>query len=287
MAQPPPDKRDKDSEKTKTGAGPRPDTSEFGPLPRDRSGEVKIPPRAPAGKPVPRSSSTGVPAIDLGASKNSKEFQKHILNSTFSERSTFTSLPSPPPQDLGEDEATEIGQTFDGNTPAKEVVAVEPWKAINAPLQSREGRRSAKLYQLVLDQFAVGVNPRYEPDGPDKPRSHIFLWDVTRALNVEIPRFAGARELSLAQTCIWIRDQGPLRGWHQVDPMRALEAVNVGQPVVVMPKDIKLSLLGLMRPGDLSPDRKPILSAAARVRGNGLTIQQAFGVHAVVCYFHA
>ena len=304
MAQPPPDKRDRKESKPgpSTKAPPRGDTSEFGVPPRGNTNEFKVPPRpntnefkvpprgatgerAKPGAPAHRTASTGVAAIDLGGARNHNEFQKHILNSTFSDRATFPGDRAGPADD---DEApTQVGHVYDGNTPAPGVTAREPWKTVNAPLQSREGRRSVELYTSVLNQFAVGVNPRYEPDAPDKPRGHIFLWDVSRAMNVEVPHFVGTRELSLAQTCIWIRDQGPHRGWFLVEIMRAMEAVEAGMPVVVMPKDPRNNQIALMRPGDLAPDRKPYLSAAARRRGNGLTVQDAFGVHAVQYYFHA
>jgi hypothetical protein len=290
MAQPPPDKRErKDSPPAK--AAPRGSTGERPGL-RDITGETALPRRtnsglvpAPKGPPK-RTASTGVAAIDLGGSRNPMEFQKHILNSTFSDRATFPGDTGRGPAD-DDESPTKVGHVFDGNTPAPGVTAKEPWKAITAPVQSREGRRSVELYTAVLDQFAVGVNPRYETDAPDKPRGHIFLWDVTRALNVEVPHFAGTRELSLGQTCLWIRDQGPLRGWYLVEIMRAMEAVEAGMPVVVIPKDPRNNLLGLMRPGELAKDRKPFLSAAAKKRGNNLTVQEAFGVHAVQYYFHA
>lgn len=251
-------------------------------------------PTQPAKKPVvtstghvQRTSATGVPAIDLGGTRNQKEFQKHILNSTFDERTEFDSVlgkHAPPKKDDG-DEPTQVNSSFDGNTPAKEVMARDLYKAIHAPVQSREGRRSGAVYKLVIDQFGVGANPRYEPDG-EKPRTHIFIWDVTRAMNVEVPHFVGPRELSAGLTCHWVRTEGPSRGWFKVDPFKALEAANEGMPVLALPKDVKVDLMAVVRPGQMGPDRRPLLSAAARKRGNGLTTMDALGVMAVEYFFH-
>jgi hypothetical protein len=237
---------------------------------------------------VQRTSATGVPAIDLGGTKNEKEFRRHLLNSTFhDERTEFDSVlgKKAPPKPEEQEETTDVAAVYDGKTPAKGVSSRDLWKGINAPLQSREGRRSAKLYQLVIDQFAVGNNPRYEPDG-DKLRTHIFIWDVTKAMNIEVPHFVGARELSAGQTCHWVRTEGPSRGWFKADPFRALEAANEGMPVLAMPRDIKLNLMAVVRPGEMGQDRRPLLSAAARQRGNDLLTMDALGVMAVEYFYH-
>ena len=190
--------------------------------------------------------------------------------------------------DEDEDEATTIGEEYDGQRPAKEVVARDLWKAINAPVQSRAGRRSPQLYSLVINQFAVGHNPRYEPDGPDKYRAHIFVWDVTRAMNCEVPHFVGPKELTLSQTADWLRHEGPMRGWRRVaDVSDAVAAVSTGQVVLAMPKDIKLKMMGVCRPKETTPDGKPRIAAAAKGRGNSLSTLEAFGTTAVEYFVHA
>src|SRR5439155_20490606 len=98
---------------------------------------------------------------------------------------------------------TALGKTFDGITPANELTNRDLFKAVQAPVQSREGRRGKDLYQQVINQFAVGNNARYQPDGPDRGRAHIFIWDLSRAMNCEVPHFFGANEMSLGQTIDW------------------------------------------------------------------------------------
>lgn len=240
---------------------------------------------------VQRTAATGVPAIDLGGTKNQREFQRHIAHSAFHEEKTeFDSVlgeQTGPRRGYGGDEPpTQLATSFDGKTPAKEVTSRDVWKAINAPLQSRPGRRSAELYGMVLYQFAVGANPRYESDAPDKPRTHIFIWDVTRAMNVEVPHFAGARELNASQTCQWLRFEGPARGWLRVDPTRALQAANDGMPVLAMPKDVKIDLLALVRPGEMGPNKRPLLSGVGLQRGYDLPAEEIFGASVVEFFYH-
>jgi hypothetical protein len=179
------------------------------------------------------------------------------------------------------------GTTYDGLTPAPEVTSRDLWRALNPPVRSREGARSAELYRLVLDQFAPGANPRYEEDGPGLSRAHIFIWDVTKAMGAEVPHFLGARELTLAQTCDWLRQEGFSQGWRRVDALQAIAAANAGQPVIAAAKEIKVKLLAMARPGEPGGDGKPKLSSAAGERGPSLSTYQALGVHAAEYFVHA
>jgi len=177
---------------------------------------------------------------------------------------------------------------FDGTTPAPELTDRDVWKAIVPPVTSREDKRSAELYDQVINQFAVVHNPRYEPDGPGKSRAHIFAWDVSRAMNSEIPHMLGARELTLNQTIDWIRFESNQRGWVKMTMMRAVQAANEGRLVVVIPKDIKAKpqLMGVVRPGGTRPDGHPRIAAAGKAIGNDLSPAEALGVHAVEYFSH-
>ena len=150
-----------------------------------------------------------------------------------------------------------------------------------------EGRRSPETYRMVINQFAVGHNPRYEPDAPDKPRGHIFIWDVSRAMNCEIPHFVGAKEMSLAQTVDWLRHEGPMRGWTRASIPDAHEAAQQGMLAVLVPKDIKLKQLAIVLPDpETAPDGKPFVAAAGKARGNKLKLGDALGVFLAECFVH-
>jgi hypothetical protein len=213
-------------------------------------------------------------------------FEKKALKSVFggdeqlkSIKSFFTSTP-----DQSHDTDVDA-PVFDGTVAAPGVEGRDLARAIKAPVQSREGNRSAETYLNVIHQFAVGVNPRYDPDG-DKPRGHIFIWDVTRAMGAEIPHFLGIKELNLAQTVDWIRHDALMKGWQRADISLALQVAAAGAPVLAVPKEIKTKWIGVVRPNERAKDGKPLLSAAGKERGNGLTVQQAFGVFAVEYFVH-
>lgn len=185
------------------------------------------------------------------------------------------------------DEPTSLGRSFDGESAPAELTGRDVWKAVQAPVQSREGRRSAELYQNVIDQFAVGKNPRYEPDAPDKPRGHIFVWDVSRAMNCEIPHFVGAKELSLGQTVDWLRHEGPMRGWTRANEDDAAGAALEGHLAIVLPKDVKVKQLAVVLPmEERAADGKPFVAGAGKNRGKKLTINEVLGVFAVEYFVH-
>lgn len=253
---------------------------------------VTPPPRTRSGTGIPRTTSTpGLLAKQLGSVENASQAQKEILQSAFADDDEVTQFdallgqrPRHPPPD--EDEHTNVGHTFDGETPAQGVGGRDLFKAITPPLQSREGRRSGALYEQILNQFAVGKNPRYDEDAPGKPRGHIFVWDVTRAMGAEIPHFLGARELSLGLTVDWLRHEGPMRGWRRCSDEEALAAANEGHPVVVVPKEVRIKHMGMVRPGKMNFDGNPFICAVANARGNRLSLNQAFGVFAAEYFLH-
>ena len=172
---------------------------------------------------------------------------------------------------------TAANEVYDGVTPAEAVSSTEPWMAVTAPLQSQEGRRSAPLYASVIDQFAAGHNPRYLPDPPAKPRAHLFVWDVSRAMGCEVPHFLGGKEMSLLETVDWIRREAPMRGWRRLDAGRATAAAERGELVLAIPRDPRQRLVAVVRPGGLGPDGFPRVASANLKRGANLGANEVLG----------
>jgi hypothetical protein len=186
-----------------------------------------------------------------------------------------------------EESGPRVTTRFRGDAAPPELQGRDVWKAVLAPAQSREGRRSRAALEQVVHQFAVATNPRYVEDAPGRPRAHIFVWDVSRAMGCEVPHFLGAKELTLAQTCDWLRHEGPMRGWRKLGELLVLEAVDAGQLVIAMPRDIKLKLMAVAAPQPPPADGKPRLTGAALRRGVGLTNLECFGVRPLEYFVHA
>ena len=258
----------------------------------------------PLAQPLPHYSRPMTPEERVAALKANEKaqaiakFQKKILSSAFDddeeERTQLDTVMGkvhspvqPSLADEDDEETTVVELEVDGETPLPEVISRDAWRAIDAPVQSRSGRRSAGLYRRVIDQFAVAANPRYAPDPGDKVRAHIFIWDVTRAMNAEVPHFVGAREQNLNQTCDWLRLDSHGVGWRRADAPGAIAAANKGLPVLVLPKEIKLKMIAIVRPGDPDPDGNPYLSAAGHQRGNRLTISEAFATFGADYFIHS
>jgi hypothetical protein len=233
------------------------------------------------------SAGKGFPTVPEGQ----KTMQRSSFNSGEDVVRRQTQLPGvwsgPAQEEAADDEAAPV---FDGEAPAPEVTDSDPWKAVKARIESREGRRTGELYAQVLNQFAAGANPRYEPDSPDRPRAHIFVWDVSRAMGAEIPHMLGARELGLEQTADWLRYEASERGWVRIMTAdRAAALAAEGRPVVVIPKDrrFKLQLLAMVRPEGLGPDGLPRVAGAGVQRGNDLSPRTVLGATAFEYFSHS
>ncbi len=221
--------------------------------------------------------------------------QKNQLGSQFADNSAErrrnsllqTSMPSlkaAGPSD--DDEATAVGMKFDGLQVPKALQGRDVWIAVQAPLQSREGKRSRDLYENVIKQFGVTVNPRYGEDAPGKVRGHIFVWDVSRAMNCEIPHFVGAKELTLAQTCDWLRHEGPMRGWKRCSGGDIIEAANSGRLVIALPREMRTKHLAVVTPQPMPEDMSPRLTGICLRRDLNVHPREMFGAKPVDCFFH-
>ena len=185
-----------------------------------------------------------------------------------------------------DDEPTAVGMKFDGLEVPKVLQGRDVWIALQAPLQSKEGRRSKEIYEMLIKQFGVTVNPRYNEEAPGKGRGHIFVWDVSRAMNCEIPHFVGAKELTLAQTCDWLRHEGPMRGWKRVGGDEVFEAANKGRLVIALPRETRTKHLAVITPQEVSSDGSPRLTGISLKRGDNFHPRDMFGAKAVDCFYH-
>lgn len=120
---------------------------------------------------------------------------------------------------------------FNGASPAAATRNVRAWEPVNAPVSSTPADRSASRYADVINQFAVGTNPRYAPRGGNT-YCNIFVWDVTRAMGSEIPHWVGQRELDANGVNAWLNHSGTAAGWRRVDARTAQEWANKGRPSV-------------------------------------------------------
>ncbi|MCA2977987.1 MAG: hypothetical protein INH41_22850 [Myxococcaceae bacterium] len=171
---------------------------------------------------------------------------------------------------------------FDGETPASRVTTRSTWRALAAPVRSRPRKRSPRTLWTVIDQFAVAHNKRYDvPPGAAESRAHVFAWDVSLAMECPIPHHRMGRELTLAQTLDWLRNEAPSAGWFKVDAGTAVAAADAGQLVYALPKNPKLRQLAVVRPGGAGDDGLPRVASAGQPRGNDLGVVEAVGKDAL------
>jgi len=182
---------------------------------------------------------------------------------------------------------------YDGTRAAPGTTNTQAWIPVNAPLQGSPSDRNAATYADVIDQFAVGNNPRYQPrDG--NTYCNIFAWDATKAMGAEIPHWVdGAgnptgvgqgRELDANGVNRWLNNQGPSQGWRQVSAEEAQQLANQGHPAVASWNNPGgIGHIAVVRPGEINGNGPAIAQAGARNFNEG-HVRDSFG-NANVQYF--
>lgn len=124
------------------------------------------------------------------------------------------------------------------------------WLAVDAPVQNKPGYRSAAALRAVVAQFDVEFNTRYRRT-PYATFCNIFVTDVTKALNVEIPHWLrdtnvplGKRELNANGTLEWLMIIGTHNGWREVNATEAERRADDGYPTIAIWKNPNMNKPG-------------------------------------------
>ncbi|MBN2360300.1 MAG: hypothetical protein JXR83_12680, partial [Deltaproteobacteria bacterium] len=204
---------------------------------------------------------------------------------------------SPPADGTGHVDAPVVNPgTYDGTQPAPGTTNTRAWIPLDAPLQNREGDRSASNYAQVINQFAVGNNPRYTPR-EGNTYCNIFAWDVTRAMGAEIPHWvkndgspaavgeAGAYELDANGVNRWLNNHGEANGWRQVSAEEAQRLANEGHPCVASwYHSGGIGHISVVRPGELT-NKGPAIAQAGSTCTNSTHVWNIFPSGADVQYW--
>lgn len=162
-------------------------------------------------------------------------------------------------------------------------IAAQQWLPLDAPIRSHPGSRLASIYTAVAKQFNVANAARYQPPpGSTATWCNIYVWDVTRAMGVEIPHFwSGAdngKEMRANDIHRWL-DMGT-NGWRKVTAAAARTFAAQGIPVVLAwPNPGGTGHVAMMLPDGL-------IAQAGRTNFFGGSVGAGFGVH-VPDYFAA
>ena len=190
---------------------------------------------------------------------------------------------------------------FDGLTPAAGTIESNSSQLIHPPLTNDDAHRAAATYDEVIDQLAVGHNPRYRPRDSNT-YCNIFLWDVTSAMHCEIPHWVdaqgnpaapfqhGANEMNVNGTVAWLSNHGIRRfGWQTTDAADAQRCANEGRPAVALWRNPTggHGHTAVVRPGTLLAGRGPATAQAGRINFNLGHLKDGFGNAVPKYYTHA
>jgi len=171
------------------------------------------------------------------------------------------------------------GVTYDGSTAAAGTTNVNAWVPVTAPEQGSPSARNAATYDNVINQFAVGSNPRYQPrDG--NTYCNIFAWDVTKAMGAELPHWVDAngnpaaqgqgRELDANATNAWLNQHGAKSGWRKVSAEEAQAMANQGHPTVASwDNQGGIGHIAVVRPGEVTGNGPAIAQAGSECFNDG------------------
>lgn len=157
--------------------------------------------------------------------------------------------------------------SYDGMHPAPGTVVTNKADYNNPPLSNAVANRQANIYDQIINQFAVGNNPRYARDG-NGTYCNIFVWDVTRAMSCEIPHWINSQgdtaqphashsnEININAGVDWMLHFGITQhGWQAPSAQTAQNHANLGKPAVAMYKNPSPTHHGhtaIVRPGSIN-----------------------------------
>lgn len=181
-------------------------------------------------------------------------------------------------------------EAYDGIHPAPGTVSLPRANYNHPPLTNSPGERDRAIYSQLINQFAVGNNPRYLP-GDGNTYCNIFAWDVSRAMGAEIPHWVDASghiaapgaphasEININGGVNWMRSHGVNQfGWKSCTEQQAQNAANTGELAVVMWKNTGSGHghVAVVRPGSITAVGAAI-AQAGRHNFNEGHVQNGFG----------
>jgi peptidoglycan hydrolase-like protein with peptidoglycan-binding domain len=189
-------------------------------------------------------------------------------------------------QPRAQDAFTAQALRYDGSKPAPGTTNTQAWIPVDAPVRGNPSNRNAQSYNEVLNQFAVGNNPRYTPRGGNT-YCNIFVWDATRAMGAEIPHWVDksgnatgvgkGRELNANATVDWLHQHGARHGYRKVSAAEAQRLANQGHPAVAVWKNPGgIGHVAMVRPGEMT-SRGPAIAQAGSRNFNRGHVQDGFG----------
>ena len=225
------------------------------------------------------------------------EANQQILNPNLIKIGQKINIPGTAPTPLPEP-APGHHEVYDGIHPAPGTVSVARTNYNHPPLTNVPGQRDPAIYSQLINQFAVGNNPRFLPQNGDT-FCNIFAWDVSRAMGAEIPHWvdnAGhimapdaphAHEININGGVNWMKSHGVTQfGFHSCTQQQAQDAANQGKLAVVMWKNTGSGHghVAVVRPGTINA-KGPEIAQAGRHNFNDGHVVNGFGQLAPLDYF--
>jgi len=195
---------------------------------------------------------------------------------------------------------------YDGTTSAPGIDANASYPG-TIDITNEPGNRNPDIYNDIMNQFNVENHKRYERVGRTAGNSgtkcNYFVWDVTRAMGVEIPHYHNINtgessyglddsdirtgygntyhERNANATINWLENEGAADGWEVVSASEAQAYANQGIPAVAAFNNPGgAGHMAMVRPSDGTTGNDPVIAQAGSRNYNETTASQGFGSYA-------
>ena len=165
---------------------------------------------------------------------------------------------------------------------------LHPWEPVWPRRSGTRSSRDTFTYEAAIDQFSVQTNRRYRKHrvGRNETYCNIFVWDVTCAMNAEIPhwlaenrepaRAGRGREVTANDAIEWLRTDGTRFGWRAVNAADARQHANRGCPAIAAWSNPGgIGHIAVVRPGPATADG-PLVAQAGETNSRAIATAHAF-----------
>ncbi len=137
------------------------------------------------------------------------------------------------------------------------------WEEVTPDISNLPGQRTPTAYINTVKQFEVETNPRYAKghSSGEETYCNIFLWDVTKAMNCEVPHWVDpstgvevpigkGKELSANGVCDWFTTHALKYDWMKCGKKKAMDRASNGFPTVVLWRNLRgIGHVAIVLPG--------------------------------------
>ena len=207
---------------------------------------------------------------DAGGSSMLMQMMAALLGQIGQEDPQFAGGPGPQHSPQHRLDISEYQPDATEKNPA--ILPDEFWVKATPSVTSNAEDRNPERYTDVINQFKVETAERYRPYRNGFTYCNIFVIDVSRAMDVEIPH------MGAIAMCNWLGTTGSQHGWREVDAETAQRYANAGRPAVTSAGSIgHVQMVIPSKDGEYNQERGVTIAQAGSTNSSYTHIRDIYG----------